>query len=145
MRACVCVWVFGGVLLGLFLGAGNASGLLFSWFSNCLFWGVGVWVGCPCFAGGMLSGFGAVRPGAWFLLILGPLFAAVYCCCGCCGGGGFGFGGCGWVGCELYSGREHLCFLCVLLWFVFLSVRWMPWHQGPMKDVVVCDKPRGAG
>lgn len=29
--------------------------------------------------------------------------------------------------------------------FVFLSVRWMPWHQGPMKDVVACDKPRGAG
>jgi len=26
-----------------------------------------------------------------------------------------------------------------------LSVRWMPWHQGPMKDVVACDKPRGAG
>ena len=39
------------------------------------------------------------------------------------------------------------CFLfcsCVLL-FVVLSVRWMPWHQGPMKDVVACDKPRGAG
>ena len=29
--------------------------------------------------------------------------------------------------------------------FVFMSVRWMPWHQGPMKDVVACDKPRGAG
>ena len=37
--------------------------------------------------------------------------------------------------------------LCVLLGvvFVFLGVRWMPWHQGPMKDVVACDKPRGAG
>ena len=33
------------------------------------------------------------------------------------------------------------CVLCV----VFLGVRWMPWHQGPMKDVVACDKPRGAG
>ena len=62
-------------------------------------------------------------------------------------------GGCGWVGCELYSGREHLtvsflrqCLFCrVLLLFVFLSVRWMPWHQGPMKDVVACDIPRGAG
>ena len=30
--------------------------------------------------------------------------------------------------------------LCV----VFMGVRWMPWHQGPMKDVVDCDKPRGA-
>ena len=26
---------------------------------------------------------------------------------------------------------------------VFKSVRWMPWYQGPMKDVVDCDKPRG--
>ena len=38
---------------------------------------------------------------------------------------------------------------CCLSWlglcFVFLGVRWMPWHQGPMKDVVACDKPRGAG
>ena len=24
------------------------------------------------------------------------------------------------------------------------SVRWMPWHQEPMKDVTSCDKPRGA-
>ena len=23
--------------------------------------------------------------------------------------------------------------------------RWMPRHQEPMKDVVTCDKPRGAG
>jgi len=28
---------------------------------------------------------------------------------------------------------------------VFKSIRWMPWHQEPMKDVVACDKPRGAG
>jgi len=26
-----------------------------------------------------------------------------------------------------------------------LSVRWMPWHRGPMKDAVACDMPRGAG
>lgn len=138
MRACVC-----GCLVVFCWGCFWVRGTRLARGLHALL--CGVWVGCPCFAGGMLSGFGAVRPGAWFLLILGPLFAAVYCCCGCCGGGGFGFGGCGWVGCELYSGREHLCFLCVLLWFVFLSVRWMPWHQGPMKDVVVCDKPRGAG
>ena len=121
LHACVrvCVWVFGGVLLGLFLGAGNASGLLFSWFSNCLFWGVGVWVGCPCFAGGMLSGFGAVRPGAWFLLILGPLFAAVYCCCGCCGGGGFGFGGVGGlvVNCIVGVSIFVFCVFCCGLFF----------------------------
>ena len=32
-----------------------------------------------------------------------------------------------------------------LLWQVFKSIRWMPWHQEPKKDVVACDKPRGAG
>lgn len=90
---------------------------------------------------------------------------------------GWGGGVCGWVGCELHSGREHqmrlcalacpgcgvvcvisfvsllslraslLCSLgfCLLCLFVFMGVRWMPWHQGPMKDVVACDKPRGAG
>jgi len=24
-------------------------------------------------------------------------------------------------------------------------IRWMPWRQQAMKDVVACDKPRGAG
>ena len=36
-------------------------------------------------------------------------------------------------------------FVWVVLCVCFLGVRWMPWHQGPMKDVVACDKPRGAG
>ena len=26
---------------------------------------------------------------------------------------------------------------------VFKGKRWMPWHQEPMKDVGICDKPRG--
>lgn len=26
---------------------------------------------------------------------------------------------------------------------VFKGARWMPWHQEPMKDVGICDKPRG--
>ena len=91
---------------------------------------------CVC-GGGMLSGFWGSAPwlpGLWFC------FAVVGWGCGC-----------GWVGCELYSGREHLtvslrqCLFCRVLLFVFLSVRWMPWHQGPMKDVVACDIPRGAG
>ena len=34
--------------------------------------------------------------------------------------------------------------LVLFLLLVFKSVRWMPWYQGPMKDVVDCDKPRGA-
>ena len=35
-------------------------------------------------------------------------------------------------------------FVCLCV-FVVMSVRWMPWHRGPMKDVVACDIPRGAG
>ena len=95
--------------------------------------------GCPLRVWGVACcrGSGAVRPGC--LTRLGLLIC-------------WGFlGGCGWVGCELYSGREHLTvslrqvFVVIVLLFVFLSVRWMPWHQGPMKDVVACDIPRGAG
>lgn len=107
----------------------------------CGEWGV---VGAPaclvCVGVACCRGSGAVRPGCLARVLL-P----------CVGGGA----GCGWVGCELYSGREHLtvrflrqsvsCFVRVSLLFVFLSVRWMPWHQGPMKDVVACDIPRGAG
>ena len=37
-----------------------------------------------------------------------------------------------------------ICFLCVISQ-VFKSIRWMSWHQEPMKDVGACDKPRGAG
>ena len=98
-------------------------------------------VGAPaCVGVACCRGSGAVRPGC--LTCLGSWLLGVV-------------GGCGWVGCELYSGREHLtvrflrqsvsCFVRVSLLFVFLSVRWMPWHQGPMKDVVACDIPRGAG
>ena len=38
---------------------------------------------------------------------------------------------------------EHLKFF--VLWFclVFVGIRWMPWHQELMKDVAVCDMPRG--
>ena len=102
MHACVCVWVFGGVLLGLFLGAGNASG---PWSSCFVVWGVG-WVSVFC--GWHAVGFWGSAP--WCLVSpdLGPT-TVVYC------GGGFGFGGCGWVGCELYSGREHLCFVCFVV------------------------------
>ena len=117
------------------------------------------WASCPgppfllggVGVGGVLSGSGAVRPG------VACVVSCWWCAGGCCGG---------WVGCDLYSGREYLCSLCgagrapswlcggvvcgaACLWlglcFVFLGVRWMPWHQGPMKDVVACDKPRGAG
>ncbi len=28
---------------------------------------------------------------------------------------------------------------------VFKGIRWMSWHQEPMKDVGACDMPRGVG
>ena len=57
----------------------------------CVEWGV---VGAPvCVGVACCRGSGAVRPGCLARVLL-P----------CVGGGA----GCGWVGCELYSGREHL-------------------------------------
>ena len=54
-------------------------------------------------------GSGAVRPGC---------LARFFCFSVCWRGGG----GCGWVGCELYSGREHLtvCFLRQVLLLCFV-------------------------
>ena len=82
-----CTVVWGGWLPGAGIGDTLAAALL---------WGGGgcslaclVRVGVAC-----CRGSGAVRPGL-------P---------GLSGAPGFlwGSGGCGWVGCELYSGREHL-------------------------------------
>ena len=85
--------------------------------------------------------------GAWFSPDLGPtiyylllLFTVVVVVVVV----GLGLGGVGGLVVNCIVGVS-IFVLCVLLWFVFLSVWWMPWHQGPMKDVVVCDKPRGAG
>ena len=66
---------------------GGLLGLLWSW------WSAGG--GCPCVCGGgMLSGFWGSAP--WLPDPSGaPDLLGVV-------------GGCGWVGCELYSGREHL-------------------------------------
>lgn len=85
-RAVDCVsWVRSrGWLACLVIGVGNtpAAALL----------GGG---GCPCVCGGgMLSGFWGSAP--WLPDLSGaPDLLGVV-------------GGCGWVGCELYSGREHL-------------------------------------
>ena len=157
----VCGWWFvvqGTRLAVLCLRArvlGGCCGLL----GVCGAWVWCGWASCPGppfllgggWVGGVLSGSGAVRPGVACVVF------CWWCAGGCCGG---------WVGCDLYSGREYLCSLCgagrapswlcggvvcgaACLWlglcFVFLGVRWMPWHQGPMKDVVACDIPRGAG
>ena len=66
---------------------GGLLRLLWSW------WSAGG--GCPLVCGGgMLSGFWGSAP--W---LPGPCSAACLWVVGC---------GCGWVGCELYSGREHL-------------------------------------
>ena len=87
--------------------------------------------------GGMLSGFWGSAP--W---LPGLCSAAL------CGWWGVGVGGLV-VNCIvdasilLFVFCDKFC--CCVLLFVVLSVRWMPWHQGPMKDVVACDIPRGAG
>lgn len=48
-----------------------------------------------------------------------------------------------WVVCFLYSGCEHL--FCLWFCLVVVGIRWMPWYQELMKDVVACDMPRGVG
>ena len=72
------------------------------------------------------------------LLFWGWMPLALGCCCG---GSGFWV----WVVGELYSGCLHLYSCVILFCLVLLGVRWMPWHQELMKDVVACDMPRGVG
>ena len=71
--------------------------------ASCFCVGVGVG-GCPCLGVACCRGSGAVRPGCPArvgLCVVCPLPGVVGGALGvCCG--------CGWVGCELYSGREHL-------------------------------------
>jgi len=81
-------------------------GALASWLSSF----DGGWLGV---GGGMLSGSGAVRPGG--PAVWAHTVPAGFVACGGVGVGGVGgvgvnapYGWCGWVGCELYSGREHL-------------------------------------
>ena len=133
-RALVC-----GVVGCLVLGVGNTPAVV-----GCC--GLVVVVVCWWWVPPRVWGWHAVGVLGQCALVAWPVFCCLVWVVGA---------GCGWVGCELYSGREHLtvrflrqsvsCFVRVSLLFVFLSVRWMPWHQGPMKDVVACDIPRGAG
>ena len=60
---------------------------------GCVGFGVPV-CACVCVGGGMLSGSGAVRPGCG---LRGLCLSGVWRGVGCGG----------WVGCDLYSGREH--------------------------------------
>ena len=41
--------------------------------------------------------------------------------------------------------RSNLHAVVRFLRQVFKGIRWMSWHQEPMKDVGACDNPRGAG
>ena len=108
----VLSWPVGGA--GRADGTGTRSLACVCW---CPCAGAGGWVGgarplsaasCACAwgvvvggGGGMLSGSGAACP-----------FVSCFCFLLLCGG----LWGCGWVGCELYSGREYLC----SLWCVFV-------------------------
>ena len=77
-------WVLGW---GWLPGAGIGDAPAAAWFGGG---------GCPLLLGvACCRGSGAVRPGC---------LARFFCFSVCWRGGG----GCGWVGCELYSGREHL-------------------------------------
>ena len=87
----------------------------------------------PCCAGGrwgwgwlwgrgMLSGSGAVRPGFGPPLFFGSASSSFVPPGVCSWRGGFGglvrfVGGCGRVGCELHSGREHQESFLLLFWF----------------------------
>lgn len=42
-----------------------------------------------------------------------------------------------------FVGRGSLELVFDLCGQVFKGTRWMPWHQEPMKDVGICDKPGG--
>jgi len=80
-----------GVRGGWLSGAGMRDTPVVLLLPACVEWGV---VGAPvCVGVACCRGSGAVRPGCLARVLL-P----------CVGGGA----GCGWVGCELYSGREHL-------------------------------------
>ena len=78
-------WVLGW---GWLPGAGIGDAPAAAWFGGG---------GCPC----VVWGWHAVGVLGQCALVAWPAFSASLFV------GGVG-GGCGWVGCELYSGREHL-------------------------------------
>ena len=86
-------WVLGW---GWLPGAGIGDTLAWWWAAAAVVVVVVGWlVGAPLLGVACCRGSGAVRPGC---------LARLFCFSILLGGGG----GCGWVGCELYSGREHL-------------------------------------
>lgn len=98
---------------------GWCSGFLPVW------WGLG-WLAC------LVLGIRDTPAAAWLVVVGAPACVGVACCRGsgavrpgcltrvllpCVGGGA----GCGWVGCELYSGREHLTVRFLRQMFLFCS------------------------
>ena len=79
----------------------------------CWLWGACLRV---CVGGGMLSGSGAVRPGCG---LRGLCLSGVWRGVGCGG----------WVGCDLYSGREH---------HLIVFMRGMPGDRYLVVGCVVC-------
>ena len=100
--ACV---VGAGVVGCLVLGVGDTPAVVGC--CGCCGCGGRLVVGAPaCVGVACCRGSGAVRPGCLTRVLL-P----------CVGGGA----GCGWVGCELYSGREHLTVRFLRQMFLFCS------------------------
>ena len=137
----VVVWAVGG--LGRSGGCVRGRQLAVALASRLCGGGGGGWLSCEwCRRHARLGGLLRLLWSWWF----GWLVGAPACCVGvaCCRGSGVVrpgclarpgaprffvgvSGGCGWVGCELYSGREHLtvslrqCLFCRVLLFVFFE------------------------
>ena len=148
-------------------GPGVLPPLLISCFPSCAGARRGLRLaGRGCGGRGMLSGSGAVRPGvrapwappAWVGSgVVGGLVVNCIVDASICGRPRYGELCCWSPVCLFFClvrraaragvvrvARAPCVVLCCVL-FVFMSVRWMPWHRGPMKDAVACDIPRGAG
>ena len=48
-----------------------------------------------------------------------------------------------WLGCPWWCFENCTVDASIFVAQVFKGTRWMPWYQEPMKDVGICDKPRG--
>ena len=133
-------WLPGCLLSGSLMGLGRLGGLLLrkSWAADRVSWDVFSRVGLVCLVFGVedtpavvgccglvvvvvcwwwvpprVWGWHAVGVLGQCALVAWPVF-----CCLFVGGGA----GCGWVGCELYSGREHLTVRFLRQTFCFVRV-----------------------
>jgi hypothetical protein len=104
--------------------------------------GVGVGVRGPG-GGGLGTLLGPEETNPW-VGFLGPAGRGALCVF--CARGGLFFENC-IVDASIFFALVFLsfsaCFVCVVE--VVEGAWWMPWHRDPMKDVGVCDIPRGVG